>query len=53
MGCTELSLLKKEQPLGDGILDVLDVLAKESVLACDKPVKPEFDQLFIPFSGQE
>ncbi|MBE6924732.1 MAG: aspartate/glutamate racemase family protein [Ruminococcaceae bacterium] len=53
LGCTELSLLKKEQPLGDGILDVLDVLAKESVLACGKPVKPEFDQLFIPFLGKE
>lgn len=53
LGCTELSLLKKEQDLGDGILDVLDVLAKESVLACGKPVKPEFDQLFIPFSGKE
>lgn len=53
LGCTELSLLKKEQDLGDGILDVLDVLAKESVLACGKPVKPEYDQLFIPVSGKE
>lgn len=49
LGCTELSLLKKQQDLGTGILDVLDVLAKESVLACGKPVKPEFDKLFVPF----
>lgn len=49
LGCTELSLLKKVQDLGDGILDALEVLAKESVLICGKQVKPEFDQLFTPF----
>ena len=49
LGCTELSLLKKQQNLGQGILDALEVLAKESVLACGKPVKAEFDQLFTPF----
>ncbi len=53
LGCTELSLLKKSRDLGDGILDVLDVLAKESVLACGKPVKPEFEKLFIPVGGKE
>ena len=46
LGCTELSLLKKQADLGDGILDVLDVLAKESVIACGKPVKPEYQKLF-------
>jgi aspartate racemase len=53
LGCTELSLLKKEQNLGDGILDVLDVLAKESVLACGKPVKPMYDKLFTSVEGKE
>lgn len=53
LGCTELSLLKKQQALGDGILDVLDVLAKCSVLACGKPVKETFDKLFVPFGGKE
>ena len=53
LGCTELSLLKKAQDLGDGILDALEVLAKESVLACGKAVKPEFDRLFTPFEGKE
>ena len=49
LGCTELSLLKKEQDLGDGILDALEVLAKESVLACGKQVKPQYEELFVPF----
>lgn len=49
LGCTELSLLKKGQDLGCGILDALEVLAKESVLACGKQVKAEYDQLFTPF----
>lgn len=53
LGCTELSLLKKEQDLGEGILDVLDVLARESVAACGKPVKPEYSRLFTPFEGKE
>lgn len=53
LGCTELSLLKKRQPLGDGILDVLDVLAKESVIACEKPVRPGFERLFTPFPSKE
>ena len=48
LGCTELSLLKKDNDLGDGILDALEVLAKESVLACGKNVKSEFDSLFKP-----
>lgn len=49
LGCTELSLLKKGKDLGDGILDALEVLAKESVLACGKQVKPQYEELFIPF----
>lgn len=50
LGCTELSLLKKKFPLGDGILDALEVLAQESVLACGKQIKPEYQQLFTSFS---
>ena len=48
LGCTELSLLKKDNDLGDGILDALEVLAKESVLACGKTVKSEYATLFHP-----
>ena len=50
LGCTELSLLKKKFPLGDGILDALEVLAQESVLACGKQIKPKYQQLFTPFA---
>lgn len=50
LGCTELSLLKKQFPLGDGILDALEVLAQESVLACGKQIKPEYQQLFTSFA---
>lgn len=50
LGCTELSLLKKKFPLGDGILDALEVLAQESILACGKNIKPEYQQLFTSFT---
>lgn len=53
LGCTELSMLKKEFPLGDGVLDALEVLAQESVLACGKRVKPEYQQLFTSFPEKE
>lgn len=53
LGCTELSLLKKESPLGNGILDALEVLAQESLIACGKPVKPEYRTLFTAFSEKE
>ena len=45
LGCTELSLLKKDHDLGNGILDALEVLAKESVLACGKTVREEYTKL--------
>ena len=45
LGCTELSLIKRDGKLGPGFIDAMEVLAKESVLACGKPVKPEFDCL--------
>ena len=53
LGCTELSLLKKEAWLGKGVLDALEVLAQASILACGKQVKPEFTTLFTPFDGKE
>ena len=53
LGCTELSLLKKQYTLGSGVIDALEVLAKESVLACGKKVKDDYQTLFIPFSGEE
>lgn len=49
LGCTELSLLKKEASLGNGVIDALEVLAYESILACRKPVKSQYQSLFTSF----
>ena len=53
LGCTELSMLKKENLLGSGILDALEVLAQESLIACGKPLKSEYQTLFTSFSEEE
>lgn len=45
LGCTELSLIKRDEKIGAGFIDAMEVLAKESVLACGKPVKQEYDCL--------
>jgi len=42
LGCTELSLVKRDYSLGAGYLDVLDVLAKESVIRCGKKLRDEY-----------
>lgn len=45
LGCTELSLVKRDVPLGPGYLDALEVLAKASIEFCEKPLKPEYRNL--------
>ncbi len=45
LGCTELSLIKRDHNIGPGFLDAMEVLARRSVLACQKPVKPEYNCL--------
>ena len=45
LGCTELSLIKRDQNIGPGFVDAMEVLARQSVLACDKPLKKEYDCL--------
>lgn len=45
LGCTELSLIKRDQNIGPGFIDAMEVLARQSVLACDKPLKKEYDCL--------
>lgn len=39
LGCTELSVLKKEYSLNDFYVDSLEVLAEVAILKCGKPVK--------------
>lgn len=41
LGCTELSLLKREYELGTSVIDTLDVLAKVSLQMCGKEIKGE------------
>lgn len=45
LGCTELSLIKRDYPIGPGYLDALEVLAKCSVIRCEKPLKPDYQNL--------
>lgn len=42
LGCTELSLIKRDCPIGPGFIDAMEVLAQQSVLACGKPLKQEY-----------
>ncbi len=42
LGCTELSLLKKEKKLDDRIVDVLEVLAQKAVLTSGAKLKEEY-----------
>lgn len=42
LGCTELSLIKANAEIGAGFIDELEVLAQQSVLLCDKPLKQEY-----------
>lgn len=45
LGCTELSLVKKDTPLGPGYMDALEVLAKRCVEACGGVVRPAYRDL--------
>lgn len=44
LGCTELSLIKRDYPLGKGFLDVMEVLTRQAVLACGT-LKEEYQHL--------
>lgn len=42
LGCTELSLIKRDHPIGAGFIDAMEVLAQQSVLLCGGKLKPEY-----------
>lgn len=44
LGCTELSLIKRDYPLKAGFLDVMEVLAQKAVLVCGR-LKKEYEHL--------
>lgn len=45
LGCTELSLIKRDYIIGAGFIDVMEVLASQSLQKCDKKVKEEYKNL--------
>lgn len=45
LGCTELSLIKRDNKLNEGFLDVLEVLARQVVIKAQASVKPEYMHL--------
>ena len=45
LGCTELSIIKRDNEIGPGYLDALEVLARAAILTCGKNVKSEYESL--------
>ena len=45
LGCTELSLLKKEYPLDTLYVDMLEILAQKTVLFSGAPLKEAYKNL--------
>ena len=45
LGCTELSLVKRDEMIGCGFLDAMEVLAQRTVLMCGCKVKEEYQKL--------
>ena len=45
LGCTELSLIKRDYPVGAGFLDTMEVLAQRAVLECGGKLKEEYTDL--------
>ena len=45
LGCTELSIIKRDEKIGPGFLDVMEVLARETVIRSGKKLKPKYEFL--------
>lgn len=45
LGCTELSMIHRDFPLGQGFLDSMEVLARKAVLLCSGKLKREYMRL--------
>ncbi len=50
LACTELSLVKRDFDLGEGFLDVMEVLARKAVLTCGR-LKGRYECLLSPRPG--
>lgn len=44
LGCTELSIIKRDKEIGAGYIDVIDAIARKAVLACGK-LKEEYTDI--------
>ena len=45
LGCTELSLVKRDNCLGPGFIDAMEVLAQQSLISCGSDLKEEYKEL--------
>lgn len=45
LGCTELSLVKRDYPIGAGYIDAMEVLAQRCVIECGGNLKKEYQTL--------
>ena len=45
LGCTELSLVKRDNDIGPGYIDAMEVLAQKSLLSCGSVLKKEYEEL--------
>ena len=45
LGCTELSLIKRDHSIGPGFIDAMEVLAHQSILHCGGKLKDEYRSL--------
>ena len=45
LGCTELSLVKRDYDIGPGYIDAMEVLAQKSLLSCGSTLKKEYEEL--------
>ncbi len=52
LGCTELSIIKRDYPLGEGFLDAMEVLAKVAIESCQAPLKPQYRCLITRENGK-
>ena len=50
LGCTELSIVKRDNNVGDAILDIIDVLAQDCVKKCAR-LRPEYEELITANNG--
>lgn len=53
LGCTELSLIKRDYAIGSGYLDAMEVLARQAVLCCHADLKGEYQCLITGYQEKK